>query len=117
MNDAIRSISQLLQSAMIPTFVILGIFALVAAFDKERPRLRWAKQSLLLFATVAISTGVLTYLVASGAISFRGHPVRWSPVLGVMRGTTYGMFIVLLMSGQFWVKKGPSGPLPGSENG
>jgi len=110
MSNAIR----IVDSAMIPCFVIVGIFALVAAFDKERPRLKWARQSLFVFGIVAISTGVLTYLFASGSVPIRGHPVKWESFMAVWRGVCYGMLTVLVASGQFWVKKAPTNTAPGA---
>ncbi len=100
----------MIHSAMIPALVIAGIFAVVAAFDRERPRLRWAKQSLLMFAAVAISTGVLMYLLDSGQLGrfVRGSVWQWQRLLSTMRGLSFGMLIVLVSAGQFWMKKQPA---------
>jgi hypothetical protein len=100
---------------MVPMLVIAGIFAVVAALDRERPRLRWAKQSLIIFSVVAISTGVLMYLLDSGQLGrfMRGSVWEHQRLVSSMRGLSFGMFIVLVSSGQFWVKKGP--PKSGQE--
>ncbi len=97
---------------MIPALVIAGIFAVVAALDKERPRARWAKASLLLFAVVAVSSGVITYLLDSGRLGVfvRGSSFTWERVAAGLRGMSFGMFLVLLESGQFWIKKQPTKP-------
>jgi len=64
---------------MIPVFVIAGVFAVVAALNKEHPRARWARTSLIVFALSSISTGILAYLVASGRLGLflPGQPRRW----------------------------------------
>jgi hypothetical protein len=97
---------------MIPALVIAGIFAVAAALDKECPRARWAKRSLLLFALVAISAGVITYLLDSGRLGVfvRGSSFRWERVAAALRGMSFGMILVLLESGQFWVKRWPLKP-------
>ena len=89
--------------------VIAAIFAVVAAHDTERPRARWAKLSLLIFAVFAMFAGVIDYLHNSGRLGWyvRGSMVLWYDVAKSFRGISIGMFLVLWISGQFWGKKLP----------
>ena len=96
------------RSAMIPIYVIAGIFAIVAALDRGRPR--WAKVSLLVFAVSTIATGLLTYLLASGRLGdfLPGHPWRWDKHKAFLQGADIGMLLVLMLSNQF-SRQNPSG--------
>jgi hypothetical protein len=94
---------------MIPGFVIAGIFAVVAALDKEHPRPSWARISLVVFALSSISTGLLAYLLASGRLGsfLPGHPWNWARHKAFLQGVDIGMLSVLFLSRQFFGQKPP----------
>ena len=93
---------------MIPIYVIAGIFAVVMAMDRQRPT--WAEVALLIFAASTISTGLLTYLLASGRLGdfLPGHPWKWEKPRAALQGFDMGMLLVLMLSNQFSRLK-PSG--------
>ena len=99
-----NSIGYLLKSAMIPAFVIVGIMAVVAAFDKEGRRPAWARNSLLMFAATAFASGILTYLLASRQLGnvVTGSVFKWEGFARSLRSLSFGMFLVLVQSGYLW---------------
>lgn len=101
--DALR---EFLYHAMTPLLLVLSICAVIAAFDRDRPRVRWAKGALLVFAGVAIFAAVISYLLDSGklALFVRGSEAQWQRVASSARGICFGMLYVLLSSGQFFSK-------------
>jgi len=103
-----NTLDYILRSAMIPIYVIAGILAIVTALDRGRPH--WAKLSLVVFAVSTISTGLLTYLLASGRLGdfLPGHPWRWDRHKAFLQGADIGMLLVLTLAKQFSRQK-PSG--------
>ena len=85
------------------TFTMLAIAALLA---RRRAPARWAKALLVIIALLGITDCILTFLSETGSFSLdsMGH-LSLASIDGVM----LGLFLVLILTGQLFKKKGTEG--------
>ena len=87
--------------------LVIALMSQRALFDQDRPRLAWAKKCLIVLVVAAAGAGVTVGLEVSGRAGLYVRPAAVHQAAAFCRGLTIGLFLALMLSGQ-WTGKKPS---------